>query len=138
MATKNLARTVIEGGRYGWSQDDARLETRRERHRSKMLLHGTGDLDGSAFPRRGSFPVLQRDKLGPVTRWLLSNSGRPWRKVYAELVAKFDTRTIAGGHLVFNHMLSDIAAEGAADADRRRFVIDRHGILRRNKKYGLR
>jgi hypothetical protein len=135
MATKNLARTVIEGGRSGSSRYEARHETRRERRKVKHLLHGDRDFDGVTFPRRGAFELVQNDKVNPAIRWITSNCGRPWRKVYSELVTTFDTRTIPGGHVVFNHMLTVIAEHGTLHADREMFVIDRNGILRRNKKY---
>ena len=138
MSTKNLARTVIEGGRSGWSRWEARHETRRECRKVKHLLHGDRDFENTTFPRRGAFELSQDDKVNPAIRSLASNCGRPWRKVYSELVAKFDTRTIPGGHIVFNHMLTVIAEHGTLDADHQMFVIDRHGILRRNKRYPFR
>ena len=135
VATKNLARTVIEGGRSGRSRYEARHETRRERRKVKHLLHGDRDFDRVTFPQRGAFELVQNDKVNPAIRWIASNCGRPWRKVFGELVAKFDTRTIPGGHVVFSHMLKVIAEHGTLHADREMFVVDRHGILRRNKKY---
>ncbi|MGH7803570.1 MAG: DEAD/DEAH box helicase, partial [Candidatus Binatia bacterium] len=92
LSTKNLARTVIEGGRSGWSRWAARHETRRERRKVKHLLHGDRDHENVSFPRRGAFELSQNDRVNPAIRWLASNCGRPWRKVYSELVAKFDTR----------------------------------------------
>ncbi len=80
-----------------------------------------------------------RDKLGPAERWLASQVGRPWDKVYAELRARFDIRTTAGRHVVFDHLL-DWVWRGApvwSDWARERwFVVDAHGILRRGRFYG--
>lgn len=67
-----------------------------------------------------------RDKLAPAQRWLASQVGRPWDKVYSELRAQFDSRTIAGAHVVNDHMLGWVRRWNQPDPYRQnRFVIDR-------------
>lgn len=76
------------------------------------------------------------DKLNPCYRWLASQCGRPWRKVYSELTAKFDTRNLASWHIVNQHMLTDIQGAGTPRdsnvffANFQRFFVDAQGILR--------
>jgi hypothetical protein len=45
------------------------------------------------------------DKLGAAERWLRSRVGQPWRTVEGEILRLFDTRNLAGRHIVFCHLL---------------------------------
>jgi hypothetical protein len=116
VARRDLSRTVIEGGRCNSHQ--------------RRASHGTASSRG---PR-----VLKsfRDKLGPAKRWLGSQVGRPWVKVYSELCSRFDTRTVAGRHVVHDHMLEWVWQGDVADRARGEFFVDRYGILRRDDFYG--
>jgi hypothetical protein len=75
------------------------------------------------------------DKLAPAQRWLVAQVGRPWDKVYSDLCAEFDTRTVAGRHVVHDHMLHWVRRWDVPSPYWRRFelVIDEHGILRKPK-----
>ena len=42
----------------------------------------------------------QTDLLGPLRRYLRSNVGRPWDKVYSEIRAVADARGVRGFHLL--------------------------------------
>jgi hypothetical protein len=137
MSTKNLARTVIEGGRGRWSRSDRRGCHGADRVRTNQMLarlrHGD-DWDDVVVPERKGDVTFFHDKLGPAERWLASNVGRPWSKVRAELFARFDTRTTAGRHIVFDHMLPAVSEHGLPSCGfsfhRRSFIVDRHGMLR--------
>lgn len=132
MATKNLARTVIEGGRAPRNKDSryrSNAVERRHAHQLELALCRRDPLDDHHFvPRQ---PVRQRfdDKLGPALRYLRSQVGRPWDKVRSDLFARFDTRTTAGRHILFDHLLADVSLESSSDKFAR-FVVSRHGILR--------
>jgi hypothetical protein len=109
LGTKYLARTVIEGGRASWnkwfrrdSNGRARVQTRRELAR---LLHDPAAAEGWPEPRREPVRPDFRDKLGPARRWLQRRVGERWDDVFHELLRTFDPRTIAGRHIVFDHML---------------------------------
>jgi hypothetical protein len=60
-----------------------------------------------------------------------SQVGRPWAKVRSELFQRFDGRTTAGRHILFDHLLRSVQTGGIARSpwwfD---FQVDRHGILR--------
>ncbi len=134
MSTKNLSRTVIEGGRTHYSAWARRhsnaLDRMRERDVSTRLLRST-DLDVEVYPRRPSSYRDFHDKLGPATRWMESQVGRPWNKVRGELFARFDTRTRAGRHILFCHVLPSVEVGRKGGLRRVEFRLDRHGILRR-------
>lgn len=132
MATKNLARTAIEGGRCGYYKMEVAARAAEERAATRAFLkravRDVDDVEGVAAPRRRPVYVCFSDKLNPIRRFLYANCGRPWNKVRGELFARFDIRTTPGRHILFDHVLADI------EGDRRwnpRLGVDRHGILRR-------
>jgi hypothetical protein len=136
MSTKNLSRTVIEGGRYrpnSWARRSSNgLQRAAERAVLGPLTRAL-ELDDVTMPKRKKVRRDFADKLGPPKRWLASQVGRPWDRVRAELLAKFDTRTTAGRHIVFDHMLPSVEGRGWP-WDRPDFIVDRRGILRRARR----
>jgi len=132
MSTKNLARTAIEGGR------DFRM-SRLSRHENRALRASTRgalarlpsdlDPDDLVAPRLTKVGRHFHDKLSPPERWLASHGGRPWDLVRSELVRRFDTRTTAGRHIVFDHMLPWVDGDDACGY-RYTFAVDRRGRLR--------
>jgi len=138
MSTKNLARTVIEGGRRYYNRYARRHSNATERSWERVTSHKlltASELDDVIYrPREKVFRDF-RDKLGPVERWLRSQSGRPWSKVRSELFARFDIRTTAGRHIVFDHILKSLAGAGSpTDHGYYEFWIDTHGLLREHKR----
>lgn len=135
MATKNLARTVIEGGRTSFSKWGRRAENgaqrRRSRRTSGALVAGV-DADFTIYPVRKRVWREFNDKLGPAKRWLATQVGRPWNQTRSELFARFDIRTTPGRHIVFEHLLPEV--EGRRSWSRRDYVVDRFGILRKVKR----
>ncbi len=130
MSTKNLARTVIEGGRDSGSRGLRRLGNAKERACARGILRGVvsgGDAEAIAIPRHRVYSGFD-DKLAPVRRWLASHVGRRWNSVRSELFQRFDIRTTAGRHIVFCHMFPWV--EDDRFAGWKPFRVDRHGILR--------
>lgn len=133
MATKNLARTVIEGGRYHGNCWDRRHSNARIRARERDIEAGLrygADFDALVIPGRERVWKQFRDKLGPAERWLRSHVGRPWDLVRSELFRCFDTRTTPGRHIVFCHMLPAVRNGGGIAHWWIHFVVDGNGILR--------
>jgi hypothetical protein len=136
MSTKNLARTVIEGGRthyYQFQRQHTNGVARVRTHELEHALCTRADADNAVFEPRQ--PVYRdfADKLGPARRWLRSQVGKPWDKVRGELFARFDTRTTAGRHILFDHLLQEVRGPQhhiALSFRRREFWISPHGILR--------
>lgn len=140
MSRKDLSRTVIEGGRYFHNSYLRRASHGITRARTREWLnHVEDDLDAAdeSAPRPGPrVRKMFRDKLGPAKRWLNAQVGRPWTKVYADLCARFDTRTVAGRHVVHDHMLGWVERSAGATSNRGYFFVDAHGILRRDPYFG--
>jgi hypothetical protein len=133
---KDLSRTVIEGGRYYhncWfrraSHGVARARTRAWLDEVRADPEAADDGAPRELTRvRKAF----RDKLAPARKWLAAQCGRPWTKVYGDLCARFDTRTVAGRHVVHDHMLPWVwhGDEHVPDYRRYDFIVDGRGILR--------
>lgn len=110
MTTKNLSRTVIEGGRHNTRE---RYESNRKyRAQNRAFTQKATRLvdpdDAEAAPLRRPVDPERSDKLSPTRRWLETKVGMRWSRVFSELTRKFDTRTIAGRHVVYDHILRDI------------------------------
>lgn len=134
MARRDLSRTVIEGGRYRHNKFLRRKSHGRGRARERAWIDGVRvDVDIAEERALRERPKVNRmfyDKLAVPERWLRSRIGRPWDAVYSELLRMFDPRTIAGQHIVYDHMLHMVRRPG--NDMRSRFVVevDAHGILR--------
>lgn len=133
MSTKNLARTVIEGGRARYNRFERRHSNAVERthvHQMERALCRAAELDDAVFEPRMVVYRSFHDKLGPAMRWLRSQVGRPWDKVRGELFTRFDTRTTAGRHILFDHLLAEVASEpGSRFSYRPCFGVSKHGLL---------
>ena len=143
MSTKNLARTVIEGGRARYNRYFRRYSNAEERAAwrvtQSVIMH-SADADCVLYPLRRPVYRSFHDKLAPAERWLARQVGRPWNKVRSELFARFDARTTAGRHVLFDHLLADVSLGDPALVNRADFTVDAHGILRHAPKrsYGFR
>jgi hypothetical protein len=123
MATRNLARTIIEGGRHF---DAKRNRKERVRKVRRMRFDSEGNVIGRE-PTLTIECVYHFDRLKPLTRWLRSNVGRPWTQVYREICALADGRTEKGWHMR-DHVRSDVDHRWPwAPRD---FYVDAHGFLR--------
>lgn len=134
MATKNLARTVIEGGRRHGNTWDRRASNGTHRTSARQvsgaLIKGA-DAEFTVYPARKVVWRTFNDKLGPAERWLASQVGRPWRKVRSELFARFDIRTTPGRHILFDHILPEVEGPPWRSPD---YVVDHSGILKKAKR----
>ncbi len=142
MSTKNLARTVIEGGRSRYNKWERRYSHRQHRCRERAALTrlASTDYDDEDWvaPTRQRVYKQFSDKLGPSYRFLDSRCGKPWNDTHSLLMGCYDTRTTAGRHVLFCHILRDISYY-FEDHDlscawwwsRPRYIVDRHGILRK-------
>lgn len=144
MSTKNLGRTAIEGGRIGRYKNSVRKKERSFRTANR-IFNGRAVNDAEAF-EEGATPVLrpkskrgnQTDKLGPIYDMLDGMVGRPWAKVFSEICEKFDSRTLAGRHVLFDHILGEVDPHPhVQNASKWRYnfhltyFVDDHGIFRK-------
>jgi hypothetical protein len=127
MSTKKLSRTVIEGGRHGynkWERRHSHAEVRaEERDYLKQVMSNLELADEIDIGEKR--PVMKEfiDKLSPMYRWIEVQMGRPWSEVRSEVFTKFDTRTTAGRHITFDHLLREIV-ETDSGFDNRGHIAD--------------
>lgn len=135
MATKRLARTVIEGGRTHWSTWHRRHSHRAHRARERAQRQRAGSdadaHDDLVWTEREHVHKSFFDKLGPCRRWLASHIGEPWNDVHSRIMATFDTRTLAGRHIVFDHLLEEVAVHACDERRWHRFFVDDRGLLQK-------
>lgn len=137
MSTKNISRTIIEGGRARRNKFERYQSNAAERAELRAFCHKAAhaDVENLVTPSREKVGKDFRDKLGPIYRWLRTHLGQPWNAVYAKLLRTFDTRTTAGRHIVFDHVLRSVdyrheeANRGYYD-----FYIDEAGLLRLSER----
>lgn len=117
MSTKNLARTVIEGGRTQSSKDVRRECIKYTRRQYKSYIR-RGLADPEHFDEFADFHYRERDvrsqkdKTNPTERWLDKHVGQPWDQVYSKLKKVFDPRNVAQRHVVYDHMLRSVTDNG--------------------------
>ncbi|MBN8612176.1 MAG: hypothetical protein J0L92_16395 [Deltaproteobacteria bacterium] len=141
MSTKDLSRSVIEGGRRRWNTWTRRRSHRvvraEERVLERRILARSADAeveDVEAWPLVSRVPREFFDRLSAPERWLESQVGRSWNRVRSAMLARFDTRTLAGRHIVFDHLSPTQQwgeEPGVWQVERVRFRVDQRGILRR-------
>jgi hypothetical protein len=71
------------------------------------------------------------DRLGPLKRFLYSQVGRPWDKVYRDIRDSIDARTVTGRHLLHHvdqMVWVDVPPEGPKPWDQL-YVHPRTGLL---------
>lgn len=126
MATRDLARSAVEGGRRG--RDMEYWDSRSNRQRARITLASVRTLEDAwhAEPEEftsGCWGSEFTDQLNPTRRFLEARAGRPWNAVWSELCRRYDRRTLKGWHLLRHVKLQLI--EGRYGAR-----VDEHGILR--------
>ncbi len=138
MATKNLSRTVIEGGRNRYNKFERRYSNRSVRTKARaytrLLLFDPEQSEGIAPPLRKQVYRLHHDRLGPAQRWLKSYVGREWNQARSEMANRFDLRTIAGQHIVLDHLLPSVRGSGGTRFGCHDFYVDQHGLLARSPR----
>lgn len=146
MATKNLARTPLEAGNTPAFQRERREDRRWVRRESRAFCHRVRrDMEVweadvpplSSEVKCRSYPDQKHDdKLSAVNAWVAAQAGRRWDDVYSEIRRRFDTRTLAGWHIVDAHLPSDadFVACGYRDGTfwvgGGRVYVDGDGVLR--------
>lgn len=138
MATKYLARTIIEGGRARYNKQDRNHSHGEERALARMFIAKASaqpeGFEALSLEPRGKVYKGFADKLGAPRRWLRAQVGRPWNKVRSEIFARFDPRNLAGQHIIFDHLLQEVITTALHEPWRRRYLyVDQHGILRAPK-----
>jgi len=142
MATKNIGRSALEGGRYTYNKYERNASHRHERARARAWLskvHKDIEYAEESVPQpRDKVYKGFTDKLNPCYRWLQSHVGQPWDEVYAKLTKAFDTRKLSAWHIVRQHMVPEVKGAGGEGSFFRSwtyFHIDENGLLQGDYPY---
>lgn len=137
MATKHLARTVLEGGnteKYRCARKRQNAWIRRQgRAFAQQCLRDPEvywEQSVPAVKRRTDVWDRHTKKLRPVWRYLTSRVGRSWSEVYREIRQRFDDRTLVSHQVVHRHLLGEVAPEQDLHRTYDRCLVDADGILR--------
>jgi hypothetical protein len=136
MSTKNISRTIIEGGRAKRNKEDRWDSNQHHRAQNRQFSYNARNLidadELGVTPERKHVMKGFDDKLAVVYRWLHSYVGKPWNEAYSELKRRFDLRTTAGRHIIVDHVLGSAVSYHNAVHDyprSSRFYVDEDGIL---------
>jgi hypothetical protein len=133
MSTKNLARTIIEGGRWSGSKWLRNQQNRHNRRRFRNWLDSSIEFDddpGEWLPRHAGDRKHrediwgQNDKIHPIYRWVDSQVGRYWDDVYSDLCRRFDRRNLAQRHVIVDHVIGNVHGAGYRERPGLRYVSD--------------
>lgn len=107
-----MSKTVIEGGRgtrnkFERYQSNAEVRAAQRDYLKEVMADPEFAYEDE-IPERQTVYKDFRDKLRPIYRWLDSKVGRPWDEVRSEVFQAFDTRTTAGRHILFDHLLREV------------------------------
>jgi hypothetical protein len=128
----DMGRLIIEDGRHGHGGPATVYDKVRR----------AGD-EYENLPTRESMSRCRKqnqnsigDRLQPLRNYLAAQVGRPWNKVYSEICAVNDRRTIRAYHLLSH--LKDYVQLKPDPANNRwpwhGFYVDRHGLLKQSKE----
>ena len=138
----DMSKVIVERPRP-WKGNDANAARRRN------------DLDGPMHlgMRAGYGRPVLNENLAPLRRYLRSQVGRPWRKVFSEISAGIDRRSTVQQH-IYQHIDDFIAVDVAIEDERlvdlrsrsrfaagsgglhqELYVDPRSGLIRVNKEY---
>ncbi len=129
--------------------DMSKVVIERPRHNHKDLSKKTGrrihrydpNDEYEDFPKhepasKGRGTKEFTDLLGPLWKFLRSNVGRPWDKVYSELCAHLDRRKTTGRH-VFQHLEGYVEVNCFVGDDGEIYARQRDGGVRRIGEHTL-
>lgn len=119
---RDFDRVIIERPRWG---------SRGPNQKTGGRVSPVADDLASRAPMRRTEKV-QNDLLGPLRRYLRSNLGRPWNKVYSEICAAADARSLRGMHLR-QHVAWEV--ERACVLDGRDVVVASYGGYRPVRRF---
>ena len=118
MSTKNISRTINEGGRASYAKDRrkeyhslTRAKTRDWLSKVRQDLSITEDSDHYTNVKNVATKRSLRDfadKTAVVNRWLFRNVNQPWNDVKSKIISMFDTNTVTGHHNAYDHFINNV------------------------------
>lgn len=153
MSTKDKSKTALEAGTAKVSRYYLRLERKTQRVKRKQIckqITNDVELAEEFFDPKSSVSKCFSDNVSFLQKYLQSKVGEVWDDVRSEIVKEFDSRSIAGKHILYDHILRSVVSSGTGyDKDAnfywdesvkvvnrfrtRDFYVDQNGILQEVK-----
>lgn len=127
----DIAKVVIERPRYNHKDPSKKTGQRIHRYYPGDEYE---DLPQREPASRGRGTKYFTDFLNPLERFLRSNVGRPWDKVYSELCAHLDRRKTTGRH-VFEHLEDFVEVNCFVGEDGELYASSHYGKVRAIGEY---
>ncbi|MFH1098736.1 MAG: hypothetical protein V1723_02365 [Candidatus Uhrbacteria bacterium] len=141
MATKDLARTFIEGGRSPGDRTKRRESIRRLRtnHRQycrRVVIDPEYYNEGAVpeLPPLSGWDTRSLHGTSAISRWLDAHVGRPWSEVYAKLCRQYDARSNLGRRMREEALWRVCVNPDDCQRSWHDYVVDEDGILRMNAR----
>jgi hypothetical protein len=148
MSTKNLSRTVMEEGRFGYDREQRDYSSHEDRAQNRHFLNQITSLvdpdDAGPEPKRRKVrKYYHGSRVGAINRWIESQVGRKWDDAFSELTRKFDIRSFRGHRTIIEYVTrritlkpTDAIHESQLSRSMWRTVfyyVDEKGLLRCDK-----
>lgn len=119
---RDMSKVVVERPRYGSSIPSRKWSGRIAAEPGSDYDDQPKFAPGGRVRQYGYEHRRFTDVLGPLRRFLRSNLGRPWNKVYSELCENLDRRKVTGQH-IFDHLRSEVATDCFEGQDRKVYQV---------------
>jgi hypothetical protein len=127
---EDMSKVVIERPRSGHSLPGYKTRLRIRRYDPEKDYEDTPKrVSGSRskYVRAGETKYFS-DFLSPLRRFLRTNVGRPWDKVYSEMRENLDDRKVTGRH-VFEHVEMEVETHALIGGDGEVYILGYKGCL---------
>jgi len=105
---EDMSKVVIERPRHGHYLPSMKTGLRITRYDPEDEYEDLPKRAPASRGRQKGGGKYFSDLLGPLRRYLRSNVGRPWDKVYSEMKQHLDSRKTTGQH-IFEHVQSEVS-----------------------------
>ena len=114
----DMAKVVTERPRHGHSNPSKKWGLRLRQHDCDADDHGPSRAPIARGNQYGWETKMFSDLLGPLRRYLHTQVGRPWDKVWSDITRTLDHRSLTGRHIV-SHIMWDVERNAWLGADGR-------------------
>jgi hypothetical protein len=112
----DMAKVVTEKPRRGHGNPSKKWGRRLGKNEHEAEDHGPTRAPIARRHQYGWNAKEFSDLLGPLRRYLRKQVGRPWNKVWSEIVRNLDSRSLSGQH-IFDHIRWEVAQHVSLSPD---------------------
>lgn len=122
-----MAKVVTERPRHGHANKSKKTALRSRRYESEDQLDDLPKRVSSGRHRQHGWDAKEfSDLIGPLKRFLRSQVGKNWDKVYAELSQSLDKRSLTGRH-IWQHVWMEVERDCSIGEDQKIYPNPKYG-----------